>query len=96
VFHSLHPGHLPIHFGLSKPQVLQKKVVLALVILKGFNGYNIGDEWWILTICKDGILMVSGKLKMQESINNSCSAFSTQWVRVFGICWGRLALLCDE
>jgi hypothetical protein len=71
-------------------------VVLALVILKGFDGCNIGDEWWILTICKDGILMVSGKLKMQESINNSFSAFSTQWVRVFGICWGRLALLCDE
>jgi len=33
VFHSLQPGHFPIHLGLSNPQDLQKKVVLALVIM---------------------------------------------------------------
>jgi hypothetical protein len=32
VFHSLQPGHLPIHLGLSNPHDLQKKVVLALVM----------------------------------------------------------------
>ena len=33
VFHSLHPGHFPIHLGLSNPQDLQKNVVLALVMI---------------------------------------------------------------
>jgi hypothetical protein len=33
VFHSLQPGHFPIHFGLSNPQDLQKNVVLAFVMV---------------------------------------------------------------
>jgi hypothetical protein len=44
VFHSLQPGHLPIHLGLSNPQDLQKKVVLAFVMVVGCN------DW---VICKD-------------------------------------------
>jgi hypothetical protein len=36
VFHSSHEGHLPTHFALSCPQLLQKKAVLVLLIKNVF------------------------------------------------------------
>jgi hypothetical protein len=34
VFQLLQPGHLPIHFGLSNPQDLQKKADFVFAILQ--------------------------------------------------------------
>jgi len=61
-----------------------------------FAGTGVWRKHGFLPIHKDGILRVRVKLKLEESINNSFSTFQTQWVHGFGICWGQLALLCDE
>src|SRR5450432_680458 len=43
VFHCLQEVHLPSHFALSYPQLLQKKAVLILLIVKvnGLNGRKV-------------------------------------------------------
>ena len=33
VFHCSHDGHLPVHFALSYPQLLQKKAVFVLLMI---------------------------------------------------------------
>jgi hypothetical protein len=44
VFHSLHEGHLPTHFVLSWPQLLQKKAVFVLLIIFLFESNEINQS----------------------------------------------------
>lgn len=71
VFHSWHPGHCPIHFADSKPQLWQKYtlVCFALAIKKLCPGY--------LNVCLAVSRQIKGKAELSAESGLDCAGLVT-------------------
>ena len=70
MFHSLHPGHFPIHFGEVVPQVVHAKTVLTLAVAAGMGG---GVGWG-----GGRRVLATAKMQTKSWISGSAAVAKTQ------------------